>query len=88
MEFFNRWYNEAAISTLEGIVNSPFERITYTEAVDMLLQSEETFEFPVSWGVDLQSEHERYLTEKAHRPPGDCHRLPEGDQSLLHAAER
>ena len=64
MEFFNRWYNEAAISTLEGIVNSPFERITYTEAVDMLLQSEETFEFPVSWGVDLQSEHERYLTEK------------------------
>ena len=64
MEFFNRWYNEAAISTLEGIVNSPFERITYTEAVDMLLQSEESFEFPVSWGVDLQSEHERYLTEK------------------------
>ena len=64
MEFFNRWYNESAISTLEGIVNSPFERITYTEAVDMLLQSEETFEFPVSWGVDLQSEHERYLTEK------------------------
>ena len=64
MEFFNRWYNETAISTLEGIVNSPFERITYTEAVDMLLQSEESFEFPVSWGVDLQSEHERYLTEK------------------------
>ena len=64
MEFFNRWYNEAAISTLEGIVKSPFERITYTEAVDMLLQSEESFEFPVSWGVDLQSEHERYLTEK------------------------
>ena len=64
MEFFNRWYNESAISTLEGIVNSPFERITYTEAVDMLLQSEETFEFPVGWGVDLQSEHERYLTEK------------------------
>ena len=64
MEFFNRWYNDAAISTLEGIVNAPFERVTYTEAVDMLLQSEETFEFPVSWGVDLQSEHERYLTEK------------------------
>ena len=64
MEFFNRWYNEAAITTLEGIVNSPFERITYTEAVDMLLQSGESFEFPVNWGVDLQSEHERYLTEK------------------------
>ncbi len=64
MQFFNRWYNEETISTLQGIVNSPFERISYTEAVDMLLRSEESFEFPVSWGVDLQSEHERYLTEK------------------------
>ena len=64
MQFFNRWYNEEIISTLEGIVSSRFERITYTEAVDMLLQSGETFEYPVSWGIDLQSEHERYLTEK------------------------
>ncbi len=64
MEFFNRWYNEETIDTLEGIINSQFERVTYTEAVDMLLQSGESFEFPVSWGVDLQSEHERYLTEK------------------------
>ena len=64
MEFFNRWYNEEIIATLDGIVNSSFERITYTEAVDMLVESGETFEFPVSWGVDLQSEHERYLTEK------------------------
>ena len=64
LEFFNRWYNEETISNLTSIVNSPFERITYTEAVDMLLQSKETFEYPVSWGVDLQSEHERYLTEK------------------------
>ena len=64
MEFFKRWYNDEAISTLKGIVNSRFERITYTEAVDMLLSSGESFEYPVSWGVDLQSEHERYLTEK------------------------
>ena len=64
MEFFNRWYNEEIIATLEGIINSRFERITYTEAVDMLLNSGESFEYPVSWGVDLQSEHERYLTEK------------------------
>ena len=64
MEFFNRWYNEETIDTLEGIINSQFERVTYTEAVDMLLQSGESFEFPVSWGVDLQSEHERYLSEK------------------------
>ena len=64
MEFFNRWYNEETISNLERIINSRFERITYTEAVDMLLNSGESFEFPVSWGIDLQSEHERYLTEK------------------------
>ena len=64
MEFFNRWYNDETIATLEGIINSRFERITYTEAVDMLLKSGESFEYPVSWGVDLQSEHERYLTEK------------------------
>ena len=64
MDFFNRWYNQETIATLEGIINSRFERITYTEAVDLLLQSGESFEYPVSWGVDLQSEHERYLTEK------------------------
>ncbi len=64
MEFFNRWYNGEIISTLEGIAGSSFERITYAEAVDMLLRSGESFEYPVSWGVDLQSEHERYLTEK------------------------
>ena len=64
MEFFNRWYNDEIIATLENIINSRFERITYTEAVDMLLRSGESFEYPVSWGVDLQSEHERFLTEK------------------------
>ncbi len=64
MQFFNRWYNDEIIQTLEGIVSSRFERITYTEAVDMLQESGESFDFPVSWGVDLQSEHERYLTEK------------------------
>ena len=61
--FFNQWYDETAISTLEGIVNSNFERLTYTEAVDILQASGESFEFPVVWGSDLQSEHERYLAE-------------------------
>ena len=64
MEFFNRWYDNDAISTLEGIIASNFERLSYTEAVRLLEQSGERFEFPVSWGSDLQSEHERYLTEK------------------------
>ena len=64
MAFFNRWYDQTVISTLEGIVKSSFERLTYTEAVELLTKSGERFEFPVEWGLDLQSEHERYLTEK------------------------
>jgi asparaginyl-tRNA synthetase len=64
LAFFNQWYDKEIISTLTGIANSSFERITYTEAVEMLEQSGEKFEFPVEWGLDLQSEHERYLTEK------------------------
>ena len=61
--FSNQWYDKTTISTLEGIVNSNFERLTYTEAVDILRASGESFEFPAVWGSDLQSEHERYLAE-------------------------
>ena len=64
LAFFNQWYDQTAISTLEAIVDSSFERMTYTQAVDILKGSGEAFEFPVEWGLDLQSEHERYLTEK------------------------
>ena len=64
MEFFNKWFESTTVETLQAIVDSKFERITYTEAVDMLKASGEDFEFPVDWGSDLQSEHERYLTEK------------------------
>lgn len=69
MAFFNQWYDKTAISTLEGIVNSSFERLTYTEAIALLKDSGESFEFPVAWGLDLQSEHERYITEKKIRKP-------------------
>ena len=69
MEFFNKWYDDSTIATLEGISNSEFERITYTEAVKLLEGSGEKFEFPVSWGTDLQSEHERYLTEQKIQKP-------------------
>ena len=69
MAFFNESYDRSAISTLEGIVSSSFERLTYTEALGMLKNSGESFEFPVEWGHDLQSEHERYLTEKKIRKP-------------------
>ena len=64
MAFFNQWIDKSAISTLESTINSSFERLSYTEAVDILARSGESFEFPVEWGHDLQSEHERYLTEK------------------------
>ena len=64
LAFFNQWYDKSTIAVLEGIVKSSFERLTYTEAVNILKSSGENFEFPVEWGLDLQSEHERYITEK------------------------
>ncbi len=69
MKFFTERIEPTAISTLQGIVESPFVRLPYTEAVDILKKSGQTFEFPVSWGTDLQSEHERYLTEKHFKKP-------------------
>jgi asparaginyl-tRNA synthetase len=64
MEFFNQRIDKTVIETLTHIVDSPFERLTYTEAVEILERSGESFEHPVKWGLDLQSEHERFLTEK------------------------
>lgn len=69
MEFFNERIDNTVIDTLKGIVESDFVRLSYTEAVEILRASGESFEFPVSWGVDLQSEHERYLTEKKFKKP-------------------
>ncbi len=69
LAFFNRFYDRELIATLESIVAADFERMTYTEAVNLLQSSGETFQFPAQWGSDLQSEHERYLTEnKVGRP--------------------
>ncbi len=64
MTFFNQRIDSTVIETLQKIIKSGFVRLTYTEAVEMLEQSGVAFEYPVSWGSDLQSEHERYLTEK------------------------
>ncbi len=69
MQFFKDRIEPTAISTLEGIIKSHFVRLSYTEAVDILTKSGQTFEFPVSWGTDLQSEHERFLTEKHFQSP-------------------
>lgn len=69
LEFFNKRIEPELLSTLSHVADSPFERITYSQAVEMLLKSGETFEYPVFWGADLQSEHERWLTEtKIGRP--------------------
>jgi asparaginyl-tRNA synthetase len=64
MRFFERFINDSVIQTLERIISQDFESLTYTEAVGILSKAKEKFEFPVSWGSDLQSEHERYLCEK------------------------
>ncbi len=69
MEFFNSFIDKGLIERLENIVNNDFECITYTEAVDLLLKSGEKFEYPVKWGIDLQTEHERYITEKIYKKP-------------------
>src|SRR5215813_1122885 len=69
MAFFNEHYDKTAVETLQKIVASDFRRLPYTEAVEILERSGEKFEFPVKWGIDLQSEHERYLTEKHFQGP-------------------
>lgn len=69
LEFLQKFYNKTLIATLEGIVRASFEKITYTEAVDILAKAPQAFQFPVQWGADLQSEHERFLTEKHFQSP-------------------
>ena len=72
LEFFNQRVDKTVLETLEHVVNSPFERVPYTEAVRLLEQATskgQQWEFPISWGVDLQSEHERYLTEQVFKKP-------------------
>lgn len=69
MQFFQERIDNTIIPTLEGIISSNFIRLPYTEAIEILLKSDQTFDYPVSWGMDLQSEHERYLTEKHFKSP-------------------
>ncbi len=69
MEFFNKFVDKGLLDRLNNIVSQDFARINYTEAIDLLLKSGEKFEYPVKWGMDLQSEHERYITEKVFGKP-------------------
>jgi len=65
LQFFNKWVDKGCIERLENFVNADFERMEYGEAIDRLKSAKKAkFEYKVDWGIDLQSEHERYLTEK------------------------
>jgi len=69
MRFFNSFIDKGLIERLENVVNSDFGRITYTEAVELLEKHNDKFDYKVSWGCDLQTEHERYLTEQIFKKP-------------------
>ena len=78
LEFFNQFIDKGLIGRLEKVVGTAFQSMTYTEAVERLQQSGQKFEFPVEWGCDLQSEHERYLTEQIVDGPLFVTDYPEG----------
>ena len=69
MQFFNSFIDKGLLERLNNVVNSDFVRITYTKAIELLLESGHEFENPVEWGCDLQTEHERYLTEEIYKAP-------------------
>ena len=69
MAFFNQFIDKGLIERLELVANSEFGRITYTEAIEILKKNNKKFQFPVEWGVDIQTEHERYLTEVVYKKP-------------------
>jgi len=69
MQFFNSFVDKGLLERLNSIVNSDFGRVTYTEAIEILKKNNSNFEYPVEWGSDLQTEHERYLTEEVFKRP-------------------
>jgi asparaginyl-tRNA synthetase len=69
MQFFNDFIDNTLLERLNSVANSDFGHVTYTEAVDILLKSGQKFDYPVKWGIDLQTEHERYLTETVFKKP-------------------
>lgn len=69
MEFFQKFIDQNLFAKLDNVVNSEFGRLTYTEAIEILAKENPGFEYPVEWGCDLQTEHERFLTEKVFKKP-------------------
>lgn len=69
IEFFNQFIEKGLCDKLNNVLNNEFGRVTYTEAIEILLKADKKFDYPVSWGIDLQSEHERYLSEVHFKKP-------------------
>jgi len=69
MEFFNKHFDNELIERLNTVINSDFARVAYTQAIELLKQNNDNFEYKVEWGCDLQTEHEKYLTEKIYKKP-------------------
>ena len=69
MEFFSKFVDKGLMDRLNNVVNSEFARVTYTEAVEILQKCDKEFQYPVEWGIDLQTEHERYLSEEVFKRP-------------------
>ncbi|WP_319543027.1 asparagine--tRNA ligase [uncultured Pseudodesulfovibrio sp.] len=69
VELFAQWVDKGLMPTLETILKEPFKRLPYTEAIDILQKTKKEFEYPVEWGMDLQTEHERYLCEEQFKKP-------------------
>jgi asparaginyl-tRNA synthetase len=69
MQLFNKWIQPGVLDNLKHILDSDFHRITYSEAIEQITGADVDFEYEVSWGSDLQSEHEKYLTEEVYKSP-------------------
>jgi asparaginyl-tRNA synthetase len=82
MKFFGERIDKTVLETAENIVNHDFQRLSYTEAIEILEKSDQKFEFPVQWGLDLQSEHERYLAEQKFKKPVILYDYPRAIKSF------
>ena len=82
MEFFNQRIDKTILEVMQNIVDNEFERLTYTNAIDILEKSKETFTYPVKWGLALQAEHERHLSEKVFKKPIIVYNYPEKIKSF------
>ncbi len=78
MEFFQQRIDDSVLDTANNIINSEFARVTYTGAIDLLEKSNKSFEYPVAWGIDMQSEHERWLAEEYFKKPVIVTNYPTG----------